>query len=539
MGTIGEVIARHHSEIVRLWMQTAEQSPSARELSGRDLASTIPAYLSLFAKQDEAQLSDVQRQLIEHHMSSRLRAGFNLNEILTEFASLARYVVKFIDEVESPLSDGARLARELLMTSTEVTKIFNEQLLEDEQTLKRYLRLLQNIAGETGEVHQHEPPLRELLTKALALIMEAMGAQTAALLLFDAKSDELIMSAATGDAHEHLAEHVSAHDTATWAGKIASVDDEAIAVADAETTELEVTETLRQSGIHALLGIRLSAHHLLRGVLYVGTRQKRAFSASKMRRLEKLGEALTIHLDSARLHAALREQIDQGAVADEMRERFISVLMHDLREPLTSARATARQLVAGASPVPAAETIMHQLDRMQHMIDDLLEAHRIRAGESLRLHVGACNLSAVAREVVDELSSVYGNRFVLRAGNPVRGMWDADRLRRALWSLAANAIKHGDRDAPVTISVEAQATGAELGVHNAGRSIYPDQQARLFRPFSRERLRSHKPGWGIGLLLVWGCAEAHGGYVDVKSAAGEGTTFTLCLPWDARPYAIT
>ena len=133
-------------------------------------------------------------------------------------------------------------------------------------------------------------------------------------------------------------------------------------------------------------------------------------------------------------------------------------------------------------------------DRMQHMIDDLLEAHRIRAGESLRLHVGACNLSAVAREVVDELSSVYGNRFVLRAGNPVRGMWDADRLRRALWSLAANAIKHGDRDAPVTISVEAQATGAELGVHNAGRSIYPDQQARLFRPFSRERLRSHKPG---------------------------------------------
>jgi hypothetical protein len=184
MGTISEVIARHHSEIVRSWLQTAERSPSARELSSSELAGTIPDYLSLLAKKDESQLSNEQRRLIEHHMSRRLRAGFNLNEILTEYAALARYVGDFMDEVESPLRDGAQLASELLLTSIEVTKIFNEQLLEDEQTLKRHLRLLKNIAGETA-ASQDQASWRERLTKALALIMEAMEAQSAALLLFD------------------------------------------------------------------------------------------------------------------------------------------------------------------------------------------------------------------------------------------------------------------------------------------------------------------------------------------------------------------
>src|SRR5439155_23873559 len=125
----------------------------------------------------------------------------------------------------------------------------------------------------------------------------------------------------------------------------ASVEAEAIAVSDAETTELEVTDTLRRSGIHSLLGIRLSARHSLRGVVYIGIRERRSFSASEVRRLEGLGDALTVHLENARLYGTLRAKIEEARIAAELSERFASALLEELKGPLTSACADARQLL--------------------------------------------------------------------------------------------------------------------------------------------------------------------------------------------------
>ncbi|MCU1283022.1 MAG: senX3 [bacterium] len=537
MGTIGQVIGRHQSEVVRQWTQAAQQTPSARGLSPPEIESTMPAFLSLIGTGTEQRLSEQQQQLVEHHLSNRLRCGFNLNEILTDYASLGRCVYRFIDEVDEPLAASARLAVELLLTSTEVTKIFYEQLLEDEQTLKRYRRLLREVAGEAAGASEQTLAGPERLNAALSLVMEAMGADTAALLLLDVKSDELVMSASTGDAHEQLAAHVSARNRASYAGTIASSEGVATSVGDVATTDLEVTAELRDSGIHSLIGVRLSVHQRLRGVLYVGTREKRAFTASEERRLESLGDTLAVHLDNARLYAALREKVEEAAVHERSRERFVSLLMHDLDEPLRAARETTRHLFdQGRSSQTAAAMIAHDLDRMRHMIDDLIDLHRIGAGERLPLKIRECNLNAVADEIMTEMRVSYGDRFVLRADADVRGMWDPDQIYRALWNLVSNAVEHGDPDAPIVVSLASAPGGAELAVHNAGRTISAEEQARLFQPFAHARWAGEGAA-GVGLALVWGCAEAHGGRVAVSSSAGRGATFTLCLPWDARPYA--
>ncbi|MDB4968972.1 MAG: sasA [Myxococcales bacterium] len=537
MGTIGEVIGKHHSEVVQLWAQAAQHSPSARGLSPPEIESTMPAFLSLLGGGADVQLTEVQHKLVEHHLSSRLRSGFNLNEILTEYASLGRYVFQLMKEVDQPLEASARISIELLWTAMEVTKIFHEQLLEDEQTLKRYTRLLQEIASEAVEPNGQALASEGRLEAVLKLIMDAMDAHTAALLLFDVKTDELIMSASAGDAHETLAAHVSVRNLATYTGRVASLEGAVTALDDAATTDLEITDELRASGIHSLVGVRLAAHRLLRGVLYVGTREKRAFTASEERRLESLGEALTVHLDNARLHAALRQKIDQANVAEKLRERFVSVLMHDLQEPLRVARERTRHLFDDrGSPHAEAAQIAHSLDRMRHMIDDLLDTHRLGVGERLPLTIAECNAGAVAAEIVDEMRVLYGDRFVLQAEKVVRGMWDRDQLYRALWNLLTNALEHGQKDAPIFVSVKSGAAEAELAVHNAGRAISAEQQGRLFKPFAHPRLAETGPSEGIGLALVWGCAEAHGGRVEVTSALGRGTTFTLYLPWDARPY---
>ena len=135
------------------------------------------------------------------------------------------------------------------------------------------------------------------------------------------------------------------------------------------------------------------------------------------------------------------------------------------------------------------------------------------AGERLPLRLDTCDLGAIAREVVQELTEVHGQRFTPRIEEGVRGVWGADDLRRALWNLATNAQKYGAPDEPITLTVQRLPEGARASVHNFGPAISPEDQKHLFEPFFRaSSMQAQGPrGWGLGLSLVQACAQAHGG----------------------------
>jgi signal transduction histidine kinase len=545
MGSIHQVINAHQSEILNMWTQAARERPLARELTARELASTMPAFLAAIGTNGAADghLSDEQRALVQHHLASRLRSGFDLHEILTEFATLGRCALRCLRRHHAATAgDVDEMFAELVLTAVEVTRIFDDQRIADEQALQRSIRRLQEIATDGVGLHEDGEPLRQRLREMLAVVMEAMAADTAALLLLDAKSHQLIMSASTGVADEKLEQYANSDDAATFAGKIASIEGEAIAVDDAATTELAVTDTLRTSGIHSLLGIRLSAHHSLRGVVYIGIREQRRFSPDEVKRLEKLGDALTLHLENARLYGALRAKMEEARIVAARSQRFASALLHELKGPLATASDDLRQLrdLDPGGPVAAlGAKVLRTIESVHRTVDDLLDAHQIRAGRRLALVLADCELTAIARGVIDELRQRYVDRFIVRADQPVQGVWDAAELARALRHLLINAVEHGDADAPIFVLIRGGASGAELAVVNAGPPISEAQQAQLFSPFAMPRAsnKGRHHGWGLGLTLVWGCAEAHGGRVEVKSAPGRGTVFVLALPYDARPYA--
>jgi signal transduction histidine kinase len=111
-------------------------------------------------------------------------------------------------------------------------------------------------------------------------------------------------------------------------------------------------------------------------------------------------------------------------------------------------------------------------------------------------------------------------------------------MRRAIWNLTSNAIKYGDEGTPVGVRIAARAGFVELAVHNHGPVIAAEDRDALFEPFSRAisvRAAAQR-GWGLGLTLVKGCVEAHGGVVAIESEPEKGTTFTLRFPSDARPF---
>jgi signal transduction histidine kinase len=172
------------------------------------------------------------------------------------------------------------------------------------------------------------------------------------------------------------------------------------------------------------------------------------------------------------------------------------------------------------------------------MLRDLLDVSRVTAGQKLPLDIDEMDLSQVVRGVVEELVLCYGPRFQVRMADELRGHWCAKELRRAVWNLLSNSIKHGRPDRPIGVRIERLNDVVRLEVHNHGAPIAPTAMRQIFEPFQRaaSATTSFTPGWGLGLTLVRACMEAHGGSVQVRSLPEEGTTFTLLLPPDSRPH---
>lgn len=541
MASVAEIIHQREAEIMQRWIDQARAAASARGLSATALENVMPLVLCSLAEALETRepaANDRRRSHVFGHLSTRLRQGFDLAEILDEFVLLGRCIAEAWQSLPHDrwpsAEDVERLHEQIQTAMTEVTDAFHRHMLEDEQSEKRFLRWLQGIASEA--LHDVKRPLRDRFRDVLDVVMEAMGAQCAGFLVYSVSRAKLELVACVGA--EALEPYATSIDPKSFAGEVATRE-EPTPIYDAMTTPLDVPEPLRRSGIHALLGVRLPPRDDLLGVMYVGISEARHFTQREIRRIESLGERLALHLENARLFDELHEKIVLLDVEKAMRERFVSTLAHDLRGPLSAVRLAA-DMIASDPPTDERHELAVRIDRnaarVDRMIRDLLDANRIRAGEPLPLQLDTCDLVAIAHEVAAEARAMHGDRFVVEADAPVRGIWSAEELHRALWNLVTNAVKYGDANHPITIAVSRADGVARVSVHNAGVPIPSAELEHIFDAYARAPTAdaSGRLGWGLGLTLVRGVAEAHGGHVSVTSDVESGTMFTIDLPLDAR-----
>jgi hypothetical protein len=370
---MAQLIDRYRDEILADWEASVRRLTSARGLSRAERLNLMSELLALLGRGDPQALpalSDEQHQLLERQVANRLRQGFVLNDILTEYGVLGRSIVRRAGAA-APASEHQRLLAELRLAYSAVTTVFNEHMLEDEQVEKHYRRLIDDVANDAAAAPSTgTPPLSERAHQMLELVMAAVGADTADLLLHDEASGNLLVAAWAGDARAPTGRPTSAHDTSTFPGLVASRPAEAT-MADVETTPLRIDDGLRQGGIRSLLGVPLVLHGALRGVIYLGTRERRAFSPSDVRRLEALGETLARHLTGAR-QPPLRQEAT--------RDPRLAELLHELGEPLASAMSGVAALLEneeGAGDVRGvAGAIGADLLRLDRIVSALLDAHR-------------------------------------------------------------------------------------------------------------------------------------------------------------------
>lgn len=230
-----------------------------------------------------------------------------------------------------------------------------------------------------------------------------------------------------------------------------------------------------------------------------------------------------------------RNDVQTLEVEKVLREKFVSTMSHDLRNPLTSAKMSAHLVTKFASEpqklIPYVARIVAALDRADGMISDLLDANRITAGEQIELILKNCNLSIIVNEIVEDMTTIHGDRFITITEDEIYAKSNAPAFRRILENLISNAVKYGDPINKITVKLSKSEKGVELSVNNTGAPIQKSEIPKIFKQFSRDRAGDggRIKGWGLGLTIVKGLTEAMNGTIHVESNHAEGTTFSLIL----------
>jgi two-component system, sensor histidine kinase and response regulator len=262
-----------------------------------------------------------------------------------------------------------------------------------------------------------------------------------------------------------------------------------------------------------------------------------------------LQRPLQIRLLLSAIHSAVRARQRQYqmrelhrelARAVQLAEMFISILGHDLRNPLGAIKLAAELILRGSQDARAirpAGRILSSADRIQRMIDQLLDFARARHG-GLILELKATNLAELARQIVKELEDSNPSvSFELVETGDVSGIWDPDRLARVLSNLAGNAAKHGTPGKSITVELDGtDGAVVRLCVSNAG-AIPSEYIPRLFEPFKRTApaKTTGERGLGLGLFIAREIVLAHGGEIAVHTPQGETTVFEVTLPRHTHP----
>ncbi|NUQ77637.1 MAG: PAS domain S-box protein [Polyangiaceae bacterium] len=285
-------------------------------------------------------------------------------------------------------------------------------------------------------------------------------------------------------------------------------------------------ELLRAADIHSLMALPLLAHgHLLGAIALISSLPQRIYDRADLAFAEDLARRSALALSNAQLFSRARR-------ATELRDEVLGVVAHDLRNPLFTILMQARMLEAQPGAQKASAAITRAAERMQRLIEDLLDVTRIEAGRLAvePTRISAAELIAAAIEPQQDLVSAAGITLNLNVSPGLPEVWaDRDRLCQVFENLIGNALKFTARGGAIDVGARPNGGDVLFWVSDTGSGVAPEDLPCLFDRFWQAK-RAERRGAGLGLPIVKGIVEVHGGRIWAESTLGRGTTFFFTLP---------
>jgi signal transduction histidine kinase len=224
----------------------------------------------------------------------------------------------------------------------------------------------------------------------------------------------------------------------------------------------------------------------------------------------------------------------------ETRSQFVSAVSHELKTPLTAIRMFAETLHEGGATGAEAqkeylETIVNESERLTRLLNNVLDFSKIERGRKTYRREPE-SLEEIVRFTCQAMQypleqKRFSLKVVVEEGIP-RARVDRDAIEQALLNLLANAVKYSGQSREIQLRLRSEDGFAVFEVADRGIGIDPEQIPHIFVRFYRVPGSENDriPGTGLGLTLVQHIAQAHSGHVQVESAPGQGTTFSLYIP---------
>ena len=230
--------------------------------------------------------------------------------------------------------------------------------------------------------------------------------------------------------------------------------------------------------------------------------------------------------------------------ASRMKDEFLASMSHELRTPLTGVLNLSEVLQEqiygplNTKQLELAQTIENSGRHLLGLINDILDLSKIEAGQ-FELQRDWCSVHSICQASLEMVKGMaQKKRITITFESPsenIQLMVDARRFKQMLVNLLSNAVKFTPEGGKIGLVLKADAKKQEVAftIWDSGIGISPADMARLFRPFTQldNRFSRQQPGTGLGLALVKRMADMHGGSVQVQSIVGEGSHFTVTMPW--------
>jgi signal transduction histidine kinase len=321
---------------------------------------------------------------------------------------------------------------------------------------------------------------------------------------------------------------------------------------DIESNQTELEQAYKSKGFVQIAHATRTAattHGALRYLAGFDLRQLtaefRALRASVLHLWLKCGGAgETAVYEMTRFNEAIDQALAESiaSYSDEVarsRDMFLAILGHDLRSPLSAIANSGLYLgtpgvLPRGAPLDAARRITSSAAKMGSMIEDLLEYTRTRLGRSIPITREATSIEQICILALEEIRAAHPERtFKLDVSGELRGLFDSERLQRVLSNLLGNAVQHGARDQPITLSAHGEPDRITVRVKNRGRPIPESQLQVIFNPLVQlpsTETDDLPPSLGLGLYIAREIVAMHGGSIAAKSSAEDGTVFSAFLP---------